>query len=234
MINNFMEIQYYSHTCSCGCGGQIEIKEHHKWYGVPLYISGHNTLTKERKTCSYKECSNSVKTPRNRYCSHECYSLSLMGKSTWNKDKPWSKEHRQKLSKIHTGKILSEEHRNNIGKALEGEKSHFYGKHFFGELSPNWQGGISFEPYAPEFNKELKQFIRNRDLNICQTPNCMETEGLCVHHIDYNKKNNNPENLVTLCRSCHSKTNGKNKRKYFTEFYQEVITINLQEIEKWL
>lgn len=24
-----------------------------------------------------------------------------------------------------------------------------------------------------------------------------------VHHVDHNKKNNNPENLVTLCAKCH-------------------------------
>ena len=37
-----MNTQYYSHLCACGCGEQIEIKEHHKWYGVPLCVRGHN------------------------------------------------------------------------------------------------------------------------------------------------------------------------------------------------
>ncbi len=37
-----MEIQYYSHTCVCGCGGQIRIKKWHKWEGIPNYINGHN------------------------------------------------------------------------------------------------------------------------------------------------------------------------------------------------
>jgi hypothetical protein len=30
---------------------------------------------------------------------------------------------------------------------------------------------------------------------------------LIVHHIDYNKKNNNPINLISLCLDCHMKTN---------------------------
>ena len=30
------------HYCQCGCGGEIIIKPHHKWYGIPRYISGHN------------------------------------------------------------------------------------------------------------------------------------------------------------------------------------------------
>ena len=28
-----------------------------------------------------------------------------------------------------------------------------------------------------------------------------------VHHIDYDKKNNDVDNLVTLCTPCHTKTN---------------------------
>src|SRR3972149_1489629 len=74
-----------------------------------------------------------------------------------------------------------------------------------------------------EFNKELKQSILERDNYTCQCPYCnLENGRLMVHHIDYNKKNNNPENLITLCNSCHSKTIGKNKRQYFTEFYQKI------------
>jgi|SRR3972149_3754043 len=35
-------MSYYLHTCKCGCGGQIEVKKHHSWYGVPKYMKGHN------------------------------------------------------------------------------------------------------------------------------------------------------------------------------------------------
>lgn len=40
-------------------------------------------------------------------------------------------------------------------------------------------------------------------------------KGHDVHHIDYDKKNNNPENLITLCHSCHAKTNSN--REYWTK-----------------
>jgi 5-methylcytosine-specific restriction endonuclease McrA len=30
---------------------------------------------------------------------------------------------------------------------------------------------------------------------------------LAIHHIDGNKQNCNPDNLITLCKSCHSRTN---------------------------
>jgi len=214
------------HFCQCGCGNEIEIKEYHKWKGIPLYISGHNGR-KIKNKCLYEKCNNLVIKPSNKYCSHECYSLSLLGKASWNKGKMWDEEHRLKLSKIHTGKKLSSEHRQNIGKAFEGEKSHFYGVHNFGELAPNWQNGISKLPYAFDFTEELKQSIKDRDFNICQTPGCMNTENLHVHHIDYDKKNSSMDNLITLCISCHMKTNGKKKREYWTNYYQEILNVYL-------
>jgi len=114
----------------------------------------------------------------------------------------YSKEHRENLSISHTGKI--------------------------GELASNWQGGKTFEEYGIEFNKELKQQIFERDNCTCQYPGCVEIhKRLHVHHIDYNKRNNNPENLITLGVSCHTKTNGK--RQYWTEFYQNIMINRIME-----
>ena len=91
---------------------------------------------------------------------------------------------------------------------------------YIGEKSWHWQGGKSFEPYGIGFNKELKWRIRRRNNYTCQE--CKYTEEqlgykLPVHHIDYNKKNNNENNLIPLCKSCHSKTNFKRENwiKYF-------------------
>ena len=98
-----------------------------------------------------------------------------------------------------------------------------YGVHRFDELSPNWQGGLSFEEYPQEF-KQIRKFILERDNYACQDPNCEHKTGILdCHHIDYNKKNNSLENLVTLCRSCHTKTNGKKLREYFTNYYQTIM-----------
>ena len=35
-------IQYYTHLCLCGCGGQIEVRKIHKYVGIPEYIKGHH------------------------------------------------------------------------------------------------------------------------------------------------------------------------------------------------
>jgi len=93
-----------------------------------------------------------------------------------------------------------------------------------GNLNPNWNGGISFEPYGLEFNKQLKGQIRERDNFICQE--CKQTQErlgylLNVHHIDYNKKNNNPANLISLCKTCHSQTN--HNREHWTPLLKKLI-----------
>jgi 5-methylcytosine-specific restriction endonuclease McrA len=64
--------------------------------------------------------------------------------------------------------------------------------------------------YSRQFNVILKNQIKERDNYTCQI--CLKIkskEKLCIHHIDYNKKNHSNSNLITLCRQCHSKTNGK-------------------------
>ena len=125
-----------------------------------------------------------------------------------------SLETRKKISQANKGKLSGDinpakrpDVREKIRLSKLGPKNASYGK-FSGPDNPNWNGGASFELYGKEFNKELKAKIRVRDNNQCQV--CYEFEnGRChdVHHIDYDKKNNVPENLITLCQSCHRKTN---------------------------
>ena len=73
---------------------------------------------------------------------------------------------------------------------------------------PNWQGGISFLPYSVDFTKQLKEAVKSRDMFkcvVCSSPK--KPSNLCVHHIDYDKQNASESNLVSLCWSCHGKTN---------------------------
>lgn len=84
------------------------------------------------------------------------------------------------------------------------------------DKNPAWRGGLSFEPYSPEFNDNLKKLILERDSYTCSQCRMSENEsitafgqGLIVHHKDFNKKNNNQSNLITLCRKCHGIINAE-------------------------
>jgi len=62
-------------------------------------------------------------------------------------------------------------------------------------------------------------FLTPRDNHTCQE--CGKIGVKCVHHINYDKKDCREENLITLCASCHSKTNAK--RKYWQQHFEEMM-----------
>ena len=93
---------------------------------------------------------------------------------------------------------------------------------FSGEKSPLWKGGL--KEYSIDWIDELREEIRKRDDYMCQECGIHqeELEGfnkkLDVHHIDYNKFNCNQDNLITLCRNCHAKTN--HNREYWLNYFK--------------
>lgn len=130
-----------------------------------------------------------------------------------------SEETKKKLSEFFKGKPISEEHKKRISLKSIFQKGK---KHF------NWQGGKSFGDYGLEFNKNKKEQIKQRDNYRCQE--CFRHQDklrtktnkpykLMIHHIDYNKRNNQNNNLISLCRNCHSQTNFK--REDWTNYFKE-------------
>ncbi len=92
-----------------------------------------------------------------------------------------------------------------------------------GENSSNWKGGISFEPYCEVWkDQEYKSDIKVRDGNRCLNPYCYGNDSvLSIHHIDYDKKNCHPKNLITVCRSCNARANYD--RQWHKAWYQAVM-----------
>jgi hypothetical protein len=73
-----------------------------------------------------------------------------------------------------------------------------------GENHPNWKGGASEEIYPYEFSPRLKSQIRERDFNRCKCCGLhVTTKTGRVHHINANKYNNDPLNLILVCNACH-------------------------------
>ena len=103
-----------------------------------------------------------------------------------------------------------------------------------GHNNHNWMGGISREPYAWEFNDELKEEVRRRDNYTCQKCNTPQAEckkRLPVHHIDYDKKNSDPVNLIALCISCNTKVN-KNRKHWAAYFQAMAINRDIKLINR--
>ena len=113
------------------------------------------------------------------------------------------------------GTKLTEEHKQKISVANKGENN------------GNWNKGSSFELYPQEFYS-IRHQILERDNYTCQCPTCEhKSDFLHIHHIDYDKKNNNFENLVTLCLYCHNKTSNNSNRQYWVNYYKNIMENNL-------
>ena len=115
--------------------------------------------------------------------SKEKISRAGKGRQAWNKNKNLSKEHRINLSKSHIGIQV-------------------------GENNPAWNGGSSFEPYPISFNFRFKEKIRdkfNRKCFLCGKYEQDNNRRLDIHHIFGNKRCEDEEYFVALCRFCHPK-----------------------------
>lgn len=96
-------------------------------------------------------------------------------------------------------------------------------ENMLGKNNPNWSGGYSYKDYCPIFfDKEYKEVIRSRDNYECQNPYCYKkAKRLNIHHIDYDKKNCGPDNLITLCVGCNGRAN--KDRDWHIAWYQTIM-----------
>jgi hypothetical protein len=100
------------------------------------------------------------------------------------------------------------------------------------ERCPAYIDGRSYEPYAAEFNRAKRDRIRKRDAYTCQI--CWMTEEehiivhgtkLHIHHIDYNKKNNEDDNLVSTCNHCNVRANYN--RGYWMDYFKQRVVAHV-------
>ena len=170
----------------------------------------------------------SRKIPRNRgYKPSEEHKRKISEKL---KGRKTSKETRRKLSLANKGRKMSKEQRKKMSEnsiklgISKGKKNPMYGKK--GKLAPSYIQGLSPRRYPFHFNKKLKEEIKKKYQYRCQQ--CFRHQDelkktLNIHHIDYNPNNNNPNNLIPLCKVCHSQSNFK--REDWIDYFKEKIII---------
>jgi hypothetical protein len=136
------------------------------------------------------------------------------------------------LSQKNIGRLHTENWKQMMSKRNTGITNPMYGKHLSNECrahlaeirkgkntldkNPSWRGGVSFEPYCPKFNHDLRKRIRaffdNRCV-MCGNPN-ENGRALSCHHITYDKNmccNEAPVQFAALCGRHHGMTNGGNR-----------------------
>lgn len=138
-------------------------------------------------------------------------SVALKGSISWKRDltKETDERVRRNAEAIEIA-LNRPEVREKKSKAVQGKNN------------PNYIDGRTHRPYSPSFNKQLKEFIRQRDGYVCQKCSRTEIENgrkLSVHHIDYNKENSLPSNLISLCQWCNGMVNSNRKKwiRYFSK-----------------
>lgn len=172
--------------CKCGCGRAIP-----EGYGPPQrpmkFLNGHLKRFLEEHKDDMIKCACDCGQLRLRYNSLGKELKYITGHYWQGKAKPESK--------------LAKEHKR---QAQLGRKRPEHSERMAGKGNPNWHDGISYEPYGQEFNKQLKLQILERDSYMCQV---CSNRATIPHHINYNKKDNSPQNLIAVCRNCNGKAN---------------------------
>ncbi len=206
------------------CGNGFESKPSDVKAGNGKYCSIH---------CKYigqKERMSGDKSPVKRPEVRRKISEAHRGK----KKGPYSLERRRKISEAQRGprfertcsacnkKFLVKQHEVNSGRRFCSKRCKY--EYMVSENSPSWQGGKSFEIYPPGWTEALRSSIRSRDNHVCQI--CGTKQGdrtLHVHHIDYDKGNFDPKNLISLCAACHGRTNRVSMHQVWRRFLSNKV-----------
>ena len=114
-------------------------------------------------------------------------------KKAW-KENDWS-ERNKKISKALKGRKVTWITRPNSGSFKKGNVP--------------WNAGTR-DPNYKGVERKIRIDILKRDRFTCQL--CLKYyKELHVHHIDWNHRNNDYKNLITLCQRCHAKQQGNKK-----------------------
>jgi len=197
--------------CKCGCGQEVSKEEN-------IYINHHSSkIFNGMKNKYHSEESKRKMSEKQKGRKHTEETRRKISEKC--KGKTLSKETRKKLSEARKGIIFSEEHKKKLSEYRTGK--------YCGENHPNWKGGISCEPYCIQWSdKEYKYSINERDKTndkiICLNPCCnRKSNKLCIHHINYDKKDCRPVNLITICSICNTKANSN--REWHQAWYSAII-----------
>ncbi len=151
--------------------------------------------------------------------------VSNVMKTKWQ-DPDYVANHKAAMDEWYVSKGY-EQLRRDYAVRFRGEANPNYGNgcKMEGPLNPKWIDGRSYEGYAQSFHfKEYRKELLERDGYKCQNPDCEgKAKKADLHHIDHNKGNCAPWNLITLCASCHGKTRRTENREFWHNYYRNIM-----------
>jgi hypothetical protein len=239
-VEKFIVENTNKHLCGCGCDEYIVITEEHYPDGIPEFIQ-HHYCTMD----AAKEIVKLVHTGKDMsQKTRDMIGIAKKGK-TYRKGATNTQEHNKKIANAlagntnASGAVFTAERCKNISDGIKN----FYVNNpgiYHGANSPNWKGGISFEPYCKKFTNELKQQVRDLYNNcdfisglpdyVCNVLNG-KVWGLDIHHIDGNKNQGCDDvewKLIPLSRCNHSRINGS-----ISIFWEKLICYALEYDETY-
>jgi hypothetical protein len=165
-------------------------------------------------------------------CKHYCLKLQREKNGVFNSDLskrlPRTEEHKRNNILYTRNPGFVSKLKGKTYKEIYGDKVDKYVELRRGKNNGCWKGGLSFEKYPRIFKNEMRSKIRERDNYTCQECGLKEVDcgrNLDIHHIDFNKKNNSEENLISLCKRCHGNT--QRDRNSWTKYYKEKMEVRI-------
>lgn len=235
------QLERYKHTFCCKkCFGKWLSLEDHAPSRKPEIAARHSEIMKgklvgDKNPSKRPEVRAKISVARK---GHEVTLETREKLAKANIGRKDSEETRMKKARASTGRTLSQEARKKISdrmkknnpiympgvlEKISENKKQWHADHKGyedGPKNPAWNGGSSYYPYCPKFNEEFKTRVRayfDYECVVCGKPEWKNKNHYHhhVHHVDYNKDaccDGQPVQFVTLCHSCHMKTNGSRSR----------------------
>jgi hypothetical protein len=188
------------HCCSKTCSNLLHTGKLHKRYNPDL----------RGRKCDY--CKGVINNPAaSKYCSHACKGKANSGENHVKFNQTTTNCFRCGTSITLVESALRE--KNFCGQSC---KNAHHSEEMLASNNPrfkhgDWLGIVKPKLLYKGFTNKIKQQVRERDGNrcvICSIPKEEHGFNLHVHHIDYDKTNNELYNLVCVCRHCHGKIHG--------------------------